>query len=226
MVGSYEVEQILQGSGWKQIRSGKRRKYKHKDETTFIKRYGSIWIEADVLPSHFGGMLFLWAPLPRGLRAGTPEYEAAKEKTLAKIDYRQVTAQSVDRAVQGLIQAFKEHTGPRKPKSTYEDFRWQGREGKEAYKVWVRDIEGGILTALKRRQEFAERQRHAPKPVLPFYKTRDFVEIVLPNYRPETLDRREAAKRIRAILEAMAKQGKIEKIPKGEKDRHIWWALP
>jgi len=234
---------MLKEAGWKNVRKGRRIKRKSKDQEIYTKRYGPIWIEAVVDTWIWGKSFTLHAPVPRSLATRStlkileggkdPAWEEAWKALSVRLEYDKTTPQLIDRTARELVQTYKSLAAPRKRK-TYENFEWGGKIGPDAFKAWVKEVEEVILTELKRTKENSERVKETRSPWSdrppppPYEQTHSLVMNILDNYMMEpsrSLSRSGAQKKIRAILEALAKKGKITKVPAGHIDRNVWWGI-
>ena len=231
-VDYFDAMQVLREAGWKEAKRGRRTRRKEKNQRIFIKRYGGLWIEVTIYTEFSYRSMMLVAPLPRGTwQLPKEEQDAIWAEIHAHIRFEDLTPEFLDATAKRLAAASRKYAAPRK-RATYEDFWWGDLSGKEAYDAWVKEVENVILRELRSTKDRALEARkhrpswamHTPLP-LPFEKTHPITMNVLSNYvlEPQALTRREAQRKVRAILESMAKRGLIRKIPAGEFDRNIWW---
>ena len=182
----------------------------------YVKRFGGIWYKLMVPESYTSQQVYLVpSKYPMGGEHGTPGVPSYEDKEAwkafyatisAKMDIKGLTVAAIENKIEELVTAYKETVGRRKRDTS----RWgyRSREtgerytGDEALRQWRKEVE----TRLQEEIDALGKQGTA-------WTTEVHVSNLLENYSYdlEGASRAEISRMVRAILETMAKQGKIEK---------------
>jgi hypothetical protein len=169
---------------------------------TYAKRFSGVWYQILVSKDSMSPRVYLSpSTMPPGLDILDREkWDQAREATSAWFDVKGHRIEDIERKIEELVKEYKKlstrkQTDPNK-------LRYDDKEGKEALAAWKRDVESRLQTII---DNGASRGND--------YTTQDLTGNLLENYRLllDGVDRPFMARAIRAILEAMAKAGKIEK---------------
>lgn len=208
----FEVEEALKGQGWKKDSL----KY-HKDAMS--KTFGSVAIAVE-LPDYHRTTLFMFPKsFPRGVETIEP--------FMLHIQYKGKFGKDLDEEARKLAAAVKE-ARPAKRKTDTSKIRWGGKEGRAALALLKKDAEAAVLdflrppTYMKPQPITSQRLFHL---ILDY--DADIRHVHSNEYggleRAEGLSRRQLSKILSAVLNKLAKEGKIEK---DTSERTVkWWPV-
>jgi hypothetical protein len=194
--------------GWRKPKKSKSR------VDTYIKQFGGVWME---LSWYLGSDYLGIGPVkvPRGIKP--EDWDAAFERLNVTEPMRTLTLSKIERKALELSKVYKELSGPRKKRDTsgfrywpHGTRKYEGDplEGQAALKAWRKDAEEYILYELT---EAAKRGQG--------YKTRVLADQVSFERELEegyvAADRRFVGRAVRAILDKMARHGKIVQLGDG-----------
>jgi len=217
-----QLEEVLKADGW---RPKKDKVYGE----GWIKAINGVWVRIDKPDGFFDKDVYVHgSKIPRRLERD--RVQEFLEATSRRIEFRNRMYEDFLADV-GRVAAVIKSWQPKRTRETFEDFEWNDHTGPEGYKAWVAETEAFILRELERQLQEAKgyydrvredpwmRGRGGPNYGQP---TSWLTGNWLDNHAalPDSMRRPEAARRVRAILESLAKAGKIEKSRDG---REIMW---
>jgi len=223
---STDVLPVLRRQGWQEP-SDKTRKKVRKDKNILAKRIQGVWVWIMDSRWDLKRMLLVSSRTPKGISALDDEkWKEYREATQREIrDVTKVTVTDIERLAGEVAVAVKSFT-PKRKRTTYEDFEWGNQEGPEAYKAWLIRVKEILVAELKSSAEYHKRQveRGYSLSSQGSTSTSSLSQNVLNNYGMMPawgMSRKEAQLKIRAILEKLAKEGKVEKIT--GYGRELYW---
>lgn len=199
----FDLQLFMEGlPGWR------RAKGLGDSDIAFAKRVGPVNIEVGWDDSPWNRDLYVFAPMPKNISYGTPEYKDAAEKLRARVrdvpgkSWRDIEAKilEVATAYKGLAKHQKKDRSTIRYKPGY-GHEWL--EGDEAYKRWLKDVQAFLQREI---DESAKRGMD--------WTTRDLVDWVMQHSPIDGIigvSRRDIGTTVSRLLNAMAKAGKIEK---------------
>ena len=210
----------------------RRNGWKQKDDRTlgkgYIKQFGGVYVRVDGMDRIYGTTLYIRANnFPRGL--GMDQWDAFRDNTSVEVDYRDKLFRVIEDAaakVAAKIKAWK----PARRKTDYDDFEWDGETGPKAYKAWQTKVQEILFDSIKGAREYHDSYMRANKDS-PWFdyshapaigrSTADLTSEVRAHYGMDYLfSRALLGKKVRAILERMARKGLIQKEGRGS---HLRW---
>ena len=223
----FEVEGDLKAGGWR-INKKWQAVLGGKDTDIYTKKFGGFVVMTVLDTSPWSRSLML-SSLSGGPRYGEPGYEEFSKVNRVRVEYDKVTPQRLDQEAKALVVQVKTFTKPRKRK-TLDEFEWRREKGKDAYAKWLVRVEDIILEDLRTTKQRADSYRRdlgarGGDYTDPTVSTASIVSNVLNNHgeEPFGVSRRWAQKRIRGVLDVLARKGRILKDTNDPKE--LRWEL-
>jgi len=211
-----DLQNALEDKGWRYNRTESRKKTKRHRHIVLRKRFGGIPIEVDVEDFMWSSSLFV------GLVLGSAAMDvdrSARDK-LAKIWYQRVDyTPTLDAMVRDIEKTAKEVADAvrklPKEKKVKKEFEWRGETGPRAKKRWTDEVEKVIMRIVSGYR--GERGKWGPS-------TAAILDDVLDNHglEPDHMVTKEAKAAVRAILNRLERQNKIEGWTEGRRGKKRW----
>ena len=196
---SLDLEHYLEKNGWR----------KKKDKIwgpRFVKRYGSIWVAISTENSLYSDSITIQpVSVPRGISHGE-DWKAFYEATRVHLDIKGKYGKDLDAAIQQVADKIKS-LKPARRKKDLSGIEWRGTEGKAALDAWKQAVVKLITDDILEPLTGGYRPRNISM------TTQSIVGNILNNYNYDDINisRKYSARLIRAILDKLAKQGRIQK---------------
>lgn len=183
------------------------RDWKSKDESdshVFVKRVQGVWVELRFSKSFWSSTVRIGpTTLPDpGVPVSHPDWRKLlsdlNQQLRSELEIKTVSFADVEREVERMASKTRE-LSTRKQRD-YDRIWWRGARGKDAYKAWLKEVEGRLQEIL---DESAGQD----------WDTAGLVGNIIDNYMLDLggMARKDQSRAIRTMLDSMARRGKIEK---------------
>jgi len=199
----FDLEQHLwdHRTGWRRSK---------KKSTTFdeewVKRIGGVWI-AIKWGRDFGSTILIQPSKMPFRNLDRKKWDEAYDLLTKEYRITGKTLADIERAAQDLVKDYK-RMAPRKRKD-YTESSWRGYRGEEAIRKWKETVEETLLDILGPHTTYRKES---------IWTTKELIHNLLDNYGidyPIGLERRDVGVQVKAILERLARRGKIDKLTGG-----------
>lgn len=205
MKSYYDVRDWMVDHGWSESKRDSDAR-----SVTWTKRVKGVWVRAIALRGGYARQVILLVRPPKRLKGDARE--AARDELRAEVSTDQLGRELALKARE-LAKRYRELSPGRKQR-TFEDFKWRGKTGREAWNTWRAAAARVALRVLDDRYRAWERARQRGERDTSYgASTRDLTDDVLVDHGmlPRGVTSKRARKDFRAVMKKLERGGFVEK---------------